>query len=117
MTKIYSHFVEANEQAAEKTIPTKKKKILKIKDDPALEEARIRMRKAFSTYSNEPSDIIHQNLHDAKRKIKIKFENLQADHLEEMIKQVEITVDRRKHKLGRELINRITVENRQKMDN
>ena len=49
-----------NEQAAEKIIPSKKMKILKIKDDPAL------------------SYINHQNIHDTKRKIKNKFENLQT---------------------------------------
>ena len=66
------------------------------------------MHKVFSVYSNNPNDINHKNLHDAKKEIKNKFENLQAEHLEEMIKQVEIADDRRKHKLSWELINRIT---------
>ena len=69
---------------------------MKIKDDHVLEEARIRMHKAFSTYINESSDINHQNLNNTKRKIKNKFENLQAEYLEEMIKQVEIADNRRK---------------------
>ena len=54
------------------------------------------MYKAFSTYINEPSDINHQNLNDTKRKIKNKFENLQAEYLVEIIKQVEIADNRRK---------------------
>ncbi len=51
------------------------------------------MHKVFSVYSNNPNDINHKNLHDEKKEIKNKFENLQAEHLEEMIKQVEISDD------------------------
>ena len=66
VTEIYSQFVEANEQAVEKIIPTKKRKILEIKD-AALEEARMRMYKAFPTYSNDPSDVIQKKIFMTQR--------------------------------------------------
>ena len=89
------NYVQKMTTSQKKIIPTKKRKILKIKDDPVLEETRTIMQKSFSTYSNKQSDINHQNLHYAKKKIKNNFENLQAEHLEEMINQVEIADNQR----------------------
>ena len=52
------NYVQKMTTSQKKIIPTKKRKILKIKDDPVLEETRIRMHKAFSTYRNNQATLI-----------------------------------------------------------
>ena len=108
-TERYGHFIQANAEATEKLIPLKpKNKSKNIAEDPRINEAREAVQKAFTAFSNNPTIQLQQQLQKEKSKLKEIYDDIQEKELDEMINQVEMADNKRKHGESWQLINTIT---------
>ena len=90
--------------------PKKKNKRKKTAEDPWINEAREAVQKAFTAFSNNPTVQLQlqQQLEEEKSKLKEIYDDIQEKELDEMINQVEMADNKRKHGESWPLINPIT---------
>ena len=107
ITERHGHFVQANAEATEKLIQLKpKNKRKKIAEDPRINEAREAVQKHSQL---SPTNPLHNyNNKEEKSKLKEIYDDIQEKELDEMINQVEMADNKRKHGESWQLINTIT---------
>ena len=108
-TESYGKFVQANREATEQLIPTKKrKKRDNTAGDPRVKEARENVQNAFTQYQIYSSSDNQNRLQAEKTKLADMYDTVQEEELLEMIKQVESADAKSKHGESWKLINKIS---------
>ena len=109
VTERYQHFIDANNETAEKLIP-KKKKVLKniMAEDLDVEKARKEVKNAYNAYEKRPSRSKQKELQKRKECLQKAYLEVEAKELDEMIRQVETADNQRRHGESWKLINKIT---------
>ena len=108
-TEKYQHLIDANGEAAEKLIPEKtRKKQTQSSKDARIQKQRTEVNKAFSEYKQTPTSEHQERLQTAKRLLQETYEGVEAEKLEDMIREVERADERCEHSKSWKLINEIS---------
>ena len=108
-TENYQHFIDANNKAAKELIPIKKnKKRKEYAIDDRIVRERNEVNMAFAAYEKETTEENHVLLQMAKDKLSNAYNIVEAEVLDEQIRQVENADERSRHGESWKLINEIS---------
>ena len=86
----YQHLIPANDEAAQKLLPTRKKKCKKqLAEDSSVANARQKVQKAFTEYQNVPGKSQQSNLQFEKQNLESRYSDIAEEELKSMIQKVE----------------------------
>ena len=109
VTSTYQNLIKANEEAANKLIPTKKRSKRKItSNDSRIISARVRVNEAFAKYESDPNATNHEMLKQEKANLKTNYDKAFEEELESLITKVEDADTRAQHAESWKLINEIS---------
>ena len=90
-------------------MPRKKKTKKKIlSDDPRITDIRKKTEKVFCRYTNHPTELNREELQECKKELQNTYDVTEEEELDKMIKEVEDTNAKSKHRESLNLINKIT---------
>ena len=105
-TEEYQHLIQANDEAAQKLLPTRKKKRKKqLAEDPRVANARQKVQEAFTEYQNVPDKSHQFKLQFEKKNLGSVYNDITKEELKSMIQKVENANLTHKHAESWKLIN------------
>ncbi|CAH1244595.1 Hypp7340 [Branchiostoma lanceolatum] len=108
-TERYGRFITANEEAAEKTIPIKKReKRVRYSSDPRVTQARDEVNRSNEVFLQNTQEENRQKLKRARKALEETYTKVEEEDLLQKIKEVEKAHENCKHGQSWKLINEIT---------
>ena len=108
-TERYDNLIAANNHAAEKLLPKKKRnRRSRISNDPRISTARQKVQEAFAEYSEDQNKVNQSKLQQEKNDLQTVYDAITHEELEEMIRKVENAGEVSKHGESWKLINEIS---------
>ena len=108
-TEEYQHLIQANDEAAQKHFPTRKKKHKKqLAEHSRVASARKKVQEAFTEYQKVTDKNQQSKLHFEKENLESVYNDIAEEKLKSMIQKVENSNSTHKHVESWKLINEIS---------